>query len=150
MRPLIPPPVIGLSAAGAMWLVHQSVPGPVLTFSGQSTTALGVAALGFAIDLASVVHFWRRKTTVNPFAPAAATSLVTGGLYRISRNPMYFGMLLILTGWGIHLGNPVNLAVLAVFVLVVTFVQIKLEERALEKQFGETFRAYRARVRRWI
>lgn len=82
--------------------------------------------------------------------PHAASSLVTGGVFYISRNPMYLGLLLILIGWALGLGTASPWIVPPVFVIVVTVLQIIPEEQALEKLFGEPYVDYRRRVARWI
>jgi protein-S-isoprenylcysteine O-methyltransferase Ste14 len=75
---------------------------------------------------------------------------VTGGVFQFSRNPMYLGLLLILTGWAMGLGTASPWMVPPVFVIVVTLLQIIPEEQALEKLFGEQYVEYRRRVARWI
>ena len=151
MKPLIPPPALGLLFGLAMWaLARSSAPDFAFAFPGQLWAALAVGGAGLAIDLVCVAAFFKRKTTVNPLAPAKAKALVTDGLYRISRNPMYLGMLLILFGWGVWLGSSLNIALIALFVWAITELQIKPEERALRDKFGQAYDDYCARVRRWI
>jgi len=150
MKPLIPPPVIGLLVGLAMWILAHSAVGFSVRFAGQAWAASALAGAGLAIDLVSIGAFFRRKTTVNPLTPSKTNALVVEGLYRFSRNPMYLGMLMILTGWGVWLGNPLNLVCLALFVWVLNEVQIKPEERALREKFGADYDAYCKRVRRWI
>jgi protein-S-isoprenylcysteine O-methyltransferase Ste14 len=147
---LVPPPIVALVCALAMWGIAAALPALAWTFPLQVPLAAGVAAIGLALDLVAVFAFRRAKTTVTPLAPQKASSLVVGGLYRYTRNPMYLGMALILTGLAIWLGSPVNLAVLAAFVAYITRFQIRPEEALLEERFGEAFREYAARVRRWL
>ncbi|MEO1475370.1 MAG: isoprenylcysteine carboxylmethyltransferase family protein, partial [Pseudomonadota bacterium] len=90
------------------------------------------------------------RTTVNPLRPDKATHLVVTGLYRISRNPMYLGLAILLTGWGLYLGDAANLAVLAAFIGFITIFQIKPEEEILRSKFGDDYIDYCRRVRRWI
>ena len=82
--------------------------------------------------------------------PEKATRLVVGGLYRISRNPMYLGMLMVLIGIALWLGNPLNIALIGLFVALITELQIKPEEARLAEVFGDEYAAYKTRVRRWI
>ncbi|MFN3960548.1 MAG: methyltransferase family protein [Parvularculaceae bacterium] len=149
-RPLIPPPVLALACGGLMWLVARQAPLPAVDFPGRLGLAAALAGAGLLIDLVSVAAFIRARTTVNPLAPEKANALVVEGLYRVSRNPMYLGMLLILLGWGLWLGQPLALIVVAGLVLLIERMQIVPEERALEEKFGDDYRAYRKRVRRWI
>ena len=79
-----------------------------------------------------------------------SSCVVTWGVYSITRNPMYLGLLMILTGWAIFLSNALALLFLPLFVLYINRFQIKPEERALTAIFGQDYLAYQGRVRRWI
>ena len=133
-----------------MWLVAQEV--ALLTFAGawQLPLAAALALTGGAIDLWSVALFFRGGTTVNPMAPARASRLVRKGMYRVTRNPMYLGLLLMLTAWGIWLGSVVSLLLVPVFAWVVTLMQIVPEEKVLTEKFGDTYTDYCRDVRRWF
>jgi protein-S-isoprenylcysteine O-methyltransferase Ste14 len=106
--------------------------------------------VGLWFALAGVLAFRRARTTVNPTAPGAASSLVTGGVYRVTRNPMYVGFLCFLIGWGFYLTNLFSLIWVIIFMLYMTQFQIKPEERALAAVFKADFITYAARVRRWL
>lgn len=133
-----------------MWLVARSPFGypTVVPYTAEAGTVFIV--LGIAIIAAGMTQFARAKTTVNPIDLTDSTALVTGGIYRYTRNPMYLGLAFILLGWGLHLDSPVNILLLAAFVLVMTELQIKPEEAALRGLFGEEYEQYRRRVRRWL
>ncbi len=150
MKNKIPPPLIGLVCALAMWGLAQvfSQWNVVLPYRGELAATL--VAIGVLIDAVSVLAFFRVKTTINPLTPDRAQILVASGMFRFSRNPMYLGMLLMLCGWGVFLGQPLGVIVLALFVSVITAWQIKPEEAALEAKFGQSYRDYCAQVRRWI
>lgn len=150
MKPIIPPPIIGIAFAFVMWLLAKASSGLVVTFPYQLWLAALTAGAGLTIDLISIAAFFKRKTTVNPLTPSKTNTLVVEGLYRISRNPMYLGMLLILIGWGIWLGQPLNIVPILLFIWVINEAQIKPEERALREIFGEEYDSYCAKVRRWI
>lgn len=150
MRTRIPPPLVGVATAAAMAALDAAAPGAALSFPGQKALAGAVALAGLAVDLVSVGAFWRAKTTVTPLKPEKAKTLVVTGLYRYSRNPMYLGVLMILAGWALWLGNPLNVVLLAGFVAFITVFQIKPEEDALREKFGADYEAYCKRVRRWI
>jgi protein-S-isoprenylcysteine O-methyltransferase Ste14 len=146
----VPPPLVALVCAGLMWLVAQLWPELQVSMPYQWVGASLFIGIGLAFDLVSVAAFLKARTTVTPLAPEKASSLVTGGLYRFTRNPMYLGMLLILAGIAILLGSPANMAILAIFVTYITIFQIKPEEAMLERIFGDTYRLYQRRVRRWL
>ncbi len=153
-RPLlehrIPPPIVGALVAAAMWGVtapdHQLQLAPALKFA---LVAILVVA-GLAFDLLGLVAFRALRTTINPLRPERTSALVTGGVYRITRNPMYVGMGLLLLAWAVYLSALVPFAGPVLFVLYITRFQIESEERALEGIFGEEYTAYTARVRRWL
>ena len=147
---LIPPPLVAALAAGLMWAVAWALPGLALELPAAPWIGASLAAAGLLVEMAGVLEFLRRKTTVNPMRPERASALVTGGVYRWTRNPMYLGWLPILTGWAIYLQHPPALAGVPLFALYLTRFQIIPEERAMEAKFGDAFRAYRRRVRRWL
>lgn len=123
---------------------------PALRLLHMPFTGLGVIPFtcGVLLVAASAGMFRRRKTTLNPFGESSA--LVQDGLYRHSRNPMYLGMLLVLTGVALWLGNVPALAAPVVFVTAINRWNIRNEERLLERRFGAEYVRYKQRVRRWI
>jgi protein-S-isoprenylcysteine O-methyltransferase Ste14 len=146
----VPPLLVWLVAAGAMAGVARLAPQLDFTMPGRGIVALTLAVLGVAIAAAGVRAFHRKRTTVNPLTPGASSAVVSDGVYRISRNPMYLGFLLALAGWAVYLSNAGALLLLPVFVAYMTRFQIKPEERALLAKFGTEFEQYMGRVRRWL
>lgn len=146
----IPPPVVALCTAGLMSAAAWLVPAADVSVPGRTFVAAGIAAIGVMLDVAGLVHFLRAKTTVNPLDPAAASVLVTRGVFRFSRNPMYLGLALLLAAWGVYLANLAALAVLPLFVAFINRFQIAPEERAMAARFGAEYSRYCARVRRWL
>lgn len=147
----VPPPVVGVVTAAAMWWLVSTI-GQVAT-PGQGLRAwlVGVlVAVGLAIDLAGLLAFRAHRTTFNPLRPERASSLVSTGVYRITRNPMYLGMASLLLAWVLYLGNWLALAGPLAYVLYLNRFQIVPEERALLALFGDEYRQYMARVRRWL
>ena len=146
----IPPPAVALVAALAMWWVSrygvlEGVP-PLWRIGA----ALVIAAIGAAFDVAGIIAFGRAKTTVNPMKPEKSAALVSSGVYRITRNPMYVGMVFILLAWAVYLASAWALFGPLVFAAYITRFQIKPEERVLADRFGNAFASYQARVRRWL
>lgn len=146
----VPPLLVGLAFAGAMGGVAHVAPGLSYTLPARFALALALVALGGSVALAGVVAFRRKRTTVNPLTPGASSSVVSSGVYRVSRNPMYLGFSMALAGWALYLSNAVAVLLLPAFVAYMTRYQIKPEERALLAKFGPEFAQYMARVRRWI
>ena len=120
------------------------------TFSGQIYFAIFLVAVGFFIGLTAIRRFYQVDTTVLPQEMDSSSALVTGGILKITRNPMYLGMAVVIAGVGIGIGSWAALPILGFFVFWITEYQIKPEERALFKIFGSEFEDYKSKVRRWI
>lgn len=146
----IPPPIVALCIAVLIWLVARSAVALPLAIPGLRTVAIAVIIFGVVIDLTAVIAFVRARTTVNPLNPKASSYIVRTGLYRLSRNPMYLGMLISLSGWVLWVNSLTALLLLPLFVLFITRFQIMPEERFLLEKFGDDFAQYMSEVRRWI
>lgn len=146
----VPPVLVVAAAALLMWLAAWLLPDLAIALPGRTPVAIAAVLVGFLCAVAGVVEFRRVRTTVNPLKPGNASALVAGGIYRLTRNPMYLGFALALLGWGMFLANPLSIAVLFPFVAYMNRFQIVPEERALASLFGDAFATYRSKVRRWI
>ena len=142
------PPVYLLVALVSMTLLHAYFPIAQLIARPYSYAGAVLVVMGIAMGGYSAISFNRAGTPVVPFEPS--TVLVTGGFYRITRNPMYLGMVLLLLGFATLLGTLSAFLPLPVFVLIIQEWFIKGEERFLEEIFGEQYVAFKKRVRRWI
>lgn len=148
---LLPPPVLFLGALGLGlgldYLVPSDLPfaAPVWTRSagGAAGIAAGVLLIGWAFWL-----FRRAGTEVDPYRPTSA--IVSSGPYRYSRNPIYVGLVLVYAGLAALFGGPWCWLLLPVAIAVLHFGVIRREEAYLERRFGDDYRAYRGRVRRWL
>jgi protein-S-isoprenylcysteine O-methyltransferase Ste14 len=109
-----------------------------------------VASLGAGLVLVAGLGFRRAGTTVNPTKPQATTSVVDSGVYRLSRNPMYVGFLLVLAGWAAFLSHVLPFLFLPAYVGYMNRFQIAPEERMLAPASAPATRQYRQRVRRWL
>ncbi len=141
--------LLGICAAAGLFLARCT---PALRVVHD---ALGPLSLLFfvpagAVLLSSVRAFWRAGTTVNPVRVDSPSELVTTGLYRWSRNPMYVAMAFVLLGEAVWLGSPVASLVVVPFVALINAFQIRDEEAALEREFGEAFEQYRETTPRWL
>ena len=146
----IPPPVLALLVAALMWLASQFMEPPRAPLAIRVATALALLVVGQSISVGGMRSFRKAKTTMNPFKPGAASALVSDGVYRFTRNPMYVGLLITLLGWAAFLWQPLALVFLPLFVLYITRFQIKPEERVLSSLFGNEYADYMAKVRRWL
>ena len=146
----IPPVVVVAIAMALMWLTARATPTLLVLFPGRMVLSILFVALGVAIIAAGVRSFVKANTTVNPHQPSASTFVVTTGIYRITRNPMYLGMLLVIVAWMIYLANAAAAIFPFLFAAYITRFQIQPEERVLIEKFGAAYEAYRASVRRWL
>lgn len=146
----IPPLLLAFIFGFLMWLIPD-----INNLHGYFNdyalpVSLVITLSGIWICVAGIIGFRNARTTVNPTTPEQSSSLVTEGVYQISRNPMYVGFLLCIIAWGIFQDNLLALIFGLLFVPYMNRFQIKVEERFLEKLFGEQFTEYCQKVRRWL
>jgi len=147
-RPLLLPPVILLiSGLLCLALDHWL---PIVEFSSLAGRIIGMIAIadGVAMVLYCALEFRHRQTTIIPFQEPSA--LITGGLYRFSRNPIYLGMITLLIGIVIALGSASPWIVPPLFMAIITKRFIQKEEASLTETFGDEYLEYTQRVRRWL
>jgi protein-S-isoprenylcysteine O-methyltransferase Ste14 len=144
---MLPPTYLFVSMA-TMVLLHFLI--PVFKIARYPWNFLGIIPLvtGVFLNLRADAAFKKEQTTVKPFE--SSTALVTTGVFRISRHPMYLGMVLILLGIAILMGSLTPLFVITIFGTLIELVFVRTEERMLEEQFGPTWVAYKKKVRKWI
>lgn len=146
----IPPPAVAALVAAIMWGISLITPLLEVALFTRVSAAIMFALAGSGFSLAGVISFRRAKTTVNPMKPETATSLVSTGIYRVTRNPMYVGLLLVLIAWVAYLSSAWALLGPLGFVLYISRFQIAPEERVLSTLFGAEYTAYQSKVRRWL
>lgn len=139
--------LLGLFAA-LIWAMAAVIPFRALPASAGLAVLFALA--GVAVMVAGVQAFVRARTTLDPRVPEQSHCLVSNGVYRFSRNPMYLGMALVLAAWAIYLAHAVAWAGVAGFVLYLNRFQIAPEEHALEQKFGEAYCRYCRTTRRWL
>lgn len=145
----VPPVALMLVCAVLMAAITLALPAAAWWQLAWWWAALPVC-VGAGVALAGVLAFRRAATTVNPTTPQASSSVVTGGIYAFSRNPMYVGFALVLLGWALWLGNGAALVLVPAFVLYMNRFQIAPEERMLTDKFGASYTQYVQQVRRWL
>jgi protein-S-isoprenylcysteine O-methyltransferase Ste14 len=143
--PRIPPPILTLVVALAMWPTGAG-DGPL----GRMAAALAAFVFAGAFGLPALRAFRKAATTIDPVRVDRASALVTGGIYRVTRNPMYVSLTLLLAAWAFWLGGWWVWAGPVALVLWLDRFQIPPEERAMEARFGGEYLRYKARVRRWL
>lgn len=145
-----PPPLVYAIALGAGFLLQHLHPLPILPAKRGLARAAGIALMAAwaALSFAAIRLFRRAGTSINPIRPT--TTLVQEGPYRISRNPLYLGLAMFCAGLAFFWNALWPVVFLAPTLVVVDRVIIRREERYLEEKFGETYRCFRRRVRRWL
>ena len=146
----IPPPVAALLIAAAMWGLSLVTPSAAVPTLIRLVATIAIALAGVATGISGVAAFRRAKTTANPLKPETASALVISGVYRLTRNPMYVGLALVLLAWAVLLSSAWTLLGPLVFILYMTRFQIMPEERVLSSIFGAAYSAYQTKVRRWL
>ena len=147
---IAPPPLIYLGFLLAGWGLHQLIGGPELGLEPQVRRGLAFVLVigGLMLEWMAVGRFRRLGTLPEPWK--TTTALATDGVYRFSRNPIYLGFNLIFVGFAVAMDSAVALACLFPCLIVVDRFVVVREERYLEAKFGQVWRDYQARVRRWL
>ena len=137
MKTKIPPPILALVMIVLIYLSSFFIEST--TFNYQGSLSVLVLILGLACAIPSFKLFARYKTTISPLKPSDTTVLVTEGMYRYSRNPMYLGLLLLTIASTIWFGTWFGIIINILFIFLINFLQIIPEEEALLEIFGEEY-----------
>ena len=148
MKNTIPPPIVTFICALLIYLSKPIFPELIIKYS--NLISLVFLIFGLVIIIISFQRFKKEKTTINPINIEKASSLVTGGIFKYSRSPMYLGMLLILISITIRFNIYGGILIVGFFVYFITYFQILPEEKAMLKLFGEDFINYKNETRRWF
>lgn len=146
----VPPVGVFLAHQVAILGIARWVPGMQIGIPGRGWLLLALVVVGTAAGAGGLASFFAARTTIDPRKPTEASTLVTAGPYRWTRNPMYLGLLSGLTAWALYLSNALGFALLPGFVLYMNRFQIGPEERVMREKFGADYEGYLRRVRRWI
>ena len=145
------PPLIMLFVfCGLMGMANMYLPHYENYFFFRLVLASFFVVVGVLFVALGAIQFKSNKTTINPYTPESSTTLVTTGIYAISRNPMYVGFAFILIGSACVFSNLVSLNLILIFVLYMNYIQIPAEEKALTSVFGENYIKYKAQAPRWL
>ena len=144
----IPPPLVALTFGFLINYTKDIF--PKIEISNEIIFGSFMIIIGLFIILSAIILFKKYKTTITPLNPSNATKLIVHGIYKFSRNPMYLGLLLVLSGIGI-IQNPIGgLLFVPSFILYLNRFQIIPEESAMFDLFKDDFLKYKENVRRWI
>lgn len=141
----IPPPIVTIIILSIIYLFD-------LNEYNLNTDIISILILfiGLIFILSAVIQFVNRKTTVNPTKPHKTTTLVITGTYKITRNPMYLGMLLIIISFAFYKTSIVSIILIPFFIFYINKFQIEPEELEMRKKFGKEYEDYCKKVDRWI
>lgn len=142
------PPTYLFTAIVVMVLLHFLFPGVEVVSYPMRLLGCAPLLVGIILNLMADKAFKQNHTTVKPFEES--TSLITTGVFRFSRHPMYLGMVLILVGIALLLGSLIPFLVILAFVVLMDVIFIRTEERMMADKFGDTWKKYQENVRRWI
>lgn len=145
------PPIIYTAAFALAWVLQEAM--PLAALDGALAIApkwagLSLAATGFVLDLLAMSALVRHRTAILPNMGSSA--LVSSGIFAFTRNPIYLGNTILLIGFAIALRWGWLLLAAPLTVIAVSRLAIQREEKHLAARFGEDWRAYASRVRRWL
>jgi protein-S-isoprenylcysteine O-methyltransferase Ste14 len=146
MENRVPPPFLTLAFALAMWFAAAEAAAPLWRTAAAITLFLVAGAFG----LPALRAFRKADTTIDPVRIDRASALVTGGIYRLTRNPMYVSLTVMLAAWALWLGGPWVWAGPVFLMMWLDWFQIRPEERMMAARFGADYYRYRGEVRRWL
>ena len=144
----IPPPILVLILITSNYFSQNRL--EIIYLPYKNSTSFLILLVGSLILINTVFKFIKSKTTVNPVKFKKVNKLVTSGIYKYSRNPMYLGMILIIISTSIFYLNYFSVVTPFIFYFWINRFQIKREEIFLKEKFGEEYLSYMSKTRRWI
>ncbi len=148
IRTKFPPPLVALTFGFLINYTKNIF--PKIEIKNEIIFGSFMIIIGLIIILSAIILFKKYQTTITPLNPSNATKLITDGIYKFSRNPMYLGLLLMLMGISIILNLTGGVLLIPLFILYLNLFQIIPEENAMVDLFKDEFIDYKKNVRRWI
>jgi protein-S-isoprenylcysteine O-methyltransferase Ste14 len=146
--PIVHPPVVTLAFLLIAYALGRFVPIPLTVPAMLRYIGLALAFIGFLLGIGAFIEFMKARTTLDPHG--AAKQLVTSGIYRFTRNPIYLGFLLVVVGLPLYFGLYWGIVLAPLYVFLMNRLIIQHEEAYLERKFGKTYADYTSQVRRWL
>ena len=144
----IHPPIVALFHIAIAFVLGYLIPLPFTTPALLRYAGLVLAFIGFLLGFAALREFGKANTTLDPHG--SVSQIVTSGIYRLTRNPIYLGFLLMVIGLPLNSGYYWGLLLAPFFIMTMNRLVIEKEEAYLEKKFGEAYTGFKSRVRRWL
>jgi protein-S-isoprenylcysteine O-methyltransferase Ste14 len=146
--PIVHPPVVTLAFLLLAYALGRFVPISFTVPAMLRYIGLALAFVGFLLGIGAFIEFMKARTTLDPHG--AAKQLVTSGIYRFTRNPIYLGFLLVVVGLPLYFGLYWGIVLAPLYVFLMNRLIIQHEEAYLERKFGKTYTDYTSQVRRWL
>lgn len=144
----IHPPIVALLFIAIAYILGRYMPLPFMVPPLLRNLGFAMTVVGVLLGIGAFIEFRKAHTTLDPHG--SAKQLVTSGIYRFTRNPIYLGFLLMVIGLPLNSGTLWGLVVAPFYILLMTRLVIEREENYLEKKFGKTYAGYASGVRRWL
>lgn len=144
----IHPPIVALMFIVMAYFLGRFVPIPYVAPVALQYFGLFLTFIGFLLGIGAFIEFRKLRTTLDPHG--SAKQLVTSGIYRFTRNPIYLGFLLMVVGLPLNSGLIWGIILAPLYIMLMTRLVIEREEAYLEKKFKDQYTGYRSRVRRWV
>lgn len=148
ISPMVHPPVVALMFIVIAYFLGRFAPLPFSAPAILRYIGLAITFVGFLFGIGALVEFRKARTTLDPHG--SARQLVTSGIYRFTRNPIYLGFLLMVIGLPLNSGLYWGIVLAPFYVVLMNRLIVQHEEAYLEKKFGKAYTSYTARVRRWL
>lgn len=148
INPMVHPPLIVLMFIAFAYILGRFVPLPFVVPAYVRNLGLLLAFVGFLPAIGAFLEFRKARTTLNPHG--SSTQVVTSGIYRFTRNPIYLGFFFMVISVPLNSGLYWGIVLAPFYMITMNRLVIEREEAYLEKKFGNTYTSYRSRVRRWL
>lgn len=148
ISPMVHPPIVALMFIVIAYFLGHFIPLPFVAPMFLRNIGLTLTFVGFLLGIGAFIEFRKARTTLDPHG--TAKQLVTSGIYRFTRNPIYLGFLLMVIGLPLNSGVYWGIIMAPFYMMTMTRLVIDREEVYLERKFGKTYASYKSRVRRWL
>jgi protein-S-isoprenylcysteine O-methyltransferase Ste14 len=145
---MVHPPIVALMFIVIAYFLGRIMPLPFAAPLFLRYLGLAMTFTGFLLGFSAFIEFQKSQTTLDPHG--STTQLVTSGIYRFTRNPIYLGFLLMIIGLPLYLGLYWGIVMAPVYIFLMNHLVIQHEEVYLEKKFEKAYTDYTSRVRRWL
>ena len=144
----IPPPILVLILVSFNYFSSKKI--DLFNLPYQNLISILILLIGMLILINPIFKFIKSKTTIDPIKFKKVNKLITTGIYKYSRNPMYLGLLMIVTSTSLFYLNIFSITTPILFYFWINRFQIKREEIFLTEKFGKEYSLYKAKTRRWL